>query len=226
MFKHIGRIAMAVLVTLALALGMTAFAGSANAASSTTSCSSQQAQVVKAKKQVAKDKKKIKKAKEHHHKKAVKKAKKKLRHDRKRLARAQAAYNACRNSSQTPAPAPADPGTPINPVTEQCTTVAGQLVALDPTGTLADGASAFCDLLGQLAGSTGGDPVELCTQLASQDPTGQLVQICDALGGASLPGGTGGVIGGTLEDVCDQLAAQDPTGQLSQLCRGLGSLPI
>jgi hypothetical protein len=116
-------------------------------------------------------------------------------------------------------------------VTAQCLSIAGQITSQDPTGQLAAGAQAFCDLLGQLAGSapTGTDPAALCAQLASQDPTGQFSQVCSALGSASFPGlpsGDGGLIGGTLEEICDQLAAQDPTGQLIQLCSGLGSLPI
>ena len=159
----------------------------------------------------------------------MKKAKKRLKRDRKRLARAQAAYRACVNRQQTPAPGGGTTPPPSNPVTEQCNTAAVQLAAQDPTGTFATGSAAFCDLLGELAGSTSGDPLAICDQLAAQDPTGQFGQICDALGTAglpSLPAPDGAVIGTTLEGLCDQIAAQDPTGQLDPLCTGLGSLPI
>jgi hypothetical protein len=229
--KNFGRIALAIFVSLALSVGLTAFAGSANAATSTTSCSSQHANVVKAKKHVAKDKRQLKKARHHHHKKAAKKAKRHLKRDRKKLHRAEAAYRACLNGQGSPSPAPTPTPAP-NPVTAQCNDVAGQLAAQDPTGQFGTGSAAFCDLLGQLSAATGGDPTTLCDQLAAQDPTGQFVQICDGLAAAplpeapSLPGGDGGQLGGTLEQICDQLAAQDPTGQLDQLCTGLGTLPI
>lgn len=242
MSKQIGRIALAVLVTLALSLGLTAAAGSATAATTSASaCASERAQVVKAKKHVKKDKKKLKAAKKHHQQKAAKKAKKKLKKDRKKLARAKAAYSACLNR---PAPSGGSTGstggTPdaaADPISAQCLEVAGQLASQDPTGQLAVGAAAFCDLLGELAASAGGDPTAVCDQLAANDPTGQLGQICDALGGGipdapaipglpALPGTDGGLIGSTLEDLCDQIAAQDPTGQLQPLCSGLGSLPI
>lgn len=185
MSKRIRRIALPVLLTLALALGMTAFAGSATAGSSASasSCSSQHTAVVKAKQHVKKDKKQLKKAKRHHHHKAVKRAKKRLKRDRTRLHRAQAAYSACLNRP-APAPAPAPTPTP-NPVTEQCNDAAVQLTSQDPSGQLAVGAAAFCDELGQVAGDGGGDPVALCDQLAAQDPTGQLGQLCTGLG--SLP---------------------------------------
>jgi hypothetical protein len=109
--------------------------------------------------------------------------------------------------------------------------MASQLTSQDPTGQFGTGAEAFCDLLGQLAGSTGGDPATLCTQLASQDPSGQFSQLCDAFGSAPLPTGgvptsDGGLIGDTLEATCDQIASQDPSGQLVQLCDALGTLPI
>lgn len=186
MIKHFGRIAVAVLATLALSLGMAVTTGAANAASSTSACASQQAAVAKAKHKVAKDKKKLKKAKRHHHHKAAKKARKHLKRDRKKLARANNAYRACMNRADATPPASPSPSTPpANPVTEQCNTAAAPLVSQDPTGTFADGAAAFCDLLGQLAGTSGGDPVSLCNQLASQDPTGQMGQLCTGLG--SLP---------------------------------------
>jgi hypothetical protein len=189
-FKHIGRISLAALITLALGVGLTLVAGSASASSSgstsASACSSQQAQVVKAKKKVKKDKKKLKKAKKHHKAKAVKKAKKKLRRDRKKLHRAKHAYQACLRSQQTPPPpAGPAPGGTQNPVTEQCLTAAGQLAAQDPSGTSATGADGFCDLLGQLVGSTDGDPAALCDELAAQDPSGELRQLCTGLG--SLP---------------------------------------
>jgi hypothetical protein len=243
-FKHIGRIALAVLVTLALSLGLTAFAGSANAASSASSCSSEHTNLVKAKKQVKKDKKKIKKAKRHHNQKAVKRLKRKIRSDRARLAQSRHAYYRCVYGQSAPAPAPPGGGNPTpapsNPVTDQCTAFAGQLTAHDPSGQLATGSAAFCDLLGQLAGATGGDPLTVCDQLAAQDPTAQFGQLCDALrtgpglpalpGLPSAPGApSGGDVGDTLGDVCDQLVGQDPTGQLGQLgqlCAGLHSLPI
>jgi hypothetical protein len=238
MFKHLTRAALAVLVTLALGLGLTAFAGSASAAGSVSSCSAEHTAVHKAKKHVKKDKKKLKAAKAHHRKAAIKKAKKRLGRDRARLVQARNAYNACLNGSSTPAPAPAPAPTPTpapsNPVTEQCNDAAAQFVALDPTGQFASGAAAFCDLLGQVAGASGGDPLAICDQIAAQDPTGQFVQICDALASSgglpSLPGGSGlpdgGLIGDTLGDVCDQIASQDPTDQLGQLCDALHSLPI
>jgi hypothetical protein len=114
-------------------------------------------------------------------------------------------------------------------VTNQCTAAAAPLVSQDPSGAFATASSAFCGLLGQLAAaSPGTDPVTLCNQLAAQDPTHQLGQLCAGLGGGvpSLPSTGGATIGGTLQGLCDQLAAQDPTGQLSPLCTGLGSLPI
>jgi hypothetical protein len=245
MFKHISRVALAVLVTLALGLGLTAFAGSATAASS---CSAQHTSVVKAKKHVKKDKKKLHAAKRHHHKSAVRKAKKHLARDRARLAQARSAYAACLNGSPAPAPAPGNGGTQTpppasNPVTDQCNSAAGQIAAQDPTGQFASGAAAFCDLLGQVAGASGGDPVTVCYQLAALDPTGQFVQLCAAMGGGlptgsglpSVPGlpglpgaptADGGLIGDTLGDLCDQIATQDPTDQLGQLCTALHSLPI
>jgi hypothetical protein len=241
--KQFGRIALAIMVTLALSLGVTAFAGSANASSTSSSCASQHAQVVKAQKHVKKDKKKLKKAKRHHNHKAIKKAKRHLKRDRKALHRAQAAYRACLNrKSPTPSPSPSPTPTP-NPVTEQCLAAAGQITSQDPSGQLATGAGAFCDLLGQLAASapTGTDPTALCSQLASQDPTGQFGQVCDGLGSVpipsgglptgglptgGLPTGTGGVIGRTLEGICDQIASQEPCGKLEQLCVGLGGLPV
>jgi hypothetical protein len=237
-FKQISRIALAVLVTLAVGAGLTATAGAADAAriaSATSSCASQQSAVAQAQHKVAKDKKQLKKAKRHHHKAAAKKARKHLKRDRRHLAAARSAYNACMNQSSpspSPSPAPAPTPAPSNPVTDQCNAMAGQLTSQDPTGTFASGSAAFCDLLGQLAASSPStDPVALCNQLAAQDPTGQFGQLCTALGGSSLPGlptpGTsGGVIGSTLEGICDQIAAQDPSGQLQQLCTGLGSLPI
>jgi hypothetical protein len=233
--KHFGRIALAVLVALALGLGLTAFAGSATAASSSSACSSEHAKVVSAKRHVAKDKKALKKAQRHHHTKAAKKAKRHLKRDRRKLARAKAAYQGCLNRQHAPAPAPTPTPTPSNPVTDQCNATAAQITSQDPSGQLATGSAAFCDLLGQLAASSGGDPTTLCTQLAAQDPTGQFGQICTALGTSALPAlpgtsglptGDGGVVGSTLESTCDQIAVQDPTGQLSQLCTGLGSLPL
>jgi hypothetical protein len=253
-FKQIGRIALAVLVTLALSLGLTAFAGSATAASTASSCSSEHTAVHKAKKHVKKDKKKLKAAKRHHNKAAVKKAKKRLARDRARLVAARNAYNACLAGPAAPAPAPGGTTTPppaaSNPVTDQCNAVAGQIAAQDPTGAFASGAAAFCDLLGQLAGASGGDPLAICDTLAAGDPTGQLSTLCDALGTSGLPslptgGGLpgvpglpglpglpgvptdgGGLIGDTLGDLCDQIASQDPTDQLGQLCDALHSLPI
>jgi hypothetical protein len=228
--KHIGRIVLAVLLTLALGVGLTAFAGSASARiRSTASCASEQSAVAHFQHKVHQDKRKLKAAKRHHHKFAAKKARKHLKRDRRHLAAAQSAYDRCTQgqASPAPAPSPAPASAQSNPVTDQCNAAAGQLTSQDPTGSLASGAAAFCDLLGQLAAaSPGSDPVALCNQLAAQDPTGQLVQLCTALGGASLPGTGTGTVGGTLEGLCDQLAAQDPTGQLSQLCTGLGSLPF
>lgn len=239
MFKQIGRVALAVLVTLALGLGLTAFAGAANATGSASSCSAQHSAVVKAKKHVKKDKRKLHAAKRHHNKAGVRKAKRHLARDRARLSAARNAYSACANGQPAPAPAPAPAPTPApsNPVTEQCNGYASQITSQDPSGQLGAGSAAFCDLLGQLAGASGGDPTSICYQLAANDPTGQFVQLCDAFAGGLPSGGlpgvpttggvpTGGLIGDTLGDLCDQIAANDPSGQLSQLCTGLHSLPI
>jgi hypothetical protein len=119
----------------------------------------------------------------------VKKAKKKLARDRAALARARSAYRACMNRAAAPAPAPApEPAPTPNPVTEQCLAAAGQITGQDSTGTLSSGAGAFCDALGEATATSGGDPVTVCEQLAANDPTGQLGQLCTALDPAALPG--------------------------------------
>jgi hypothetical protein len=214
MTARLGRLLVALVASLMLALGALAVAGTAQAAGS---CSTQQSHVATAKAKVAKDKHAVKKAqralKKHHHKKAhrkaLRRAKARLAHDQRGLHRAQRSLAACRNQAQgstgsstgttggtaggtgngtTTPPADATPD-----LAKQCTDAAASVP--DPTGLFATGAAQFCGLVGQAGSAGGGGAPDLgsltsgCTTLAAMDPTGTFQQFCDALGGGvpSLP---------------------------------------